>query len=110
MTSSRISTGWRQSGELARRVPAKRALASAEPGPRATCSAIATGYSLVAPGSRVSLRSAAPRCTSPGTRGGLALPPERLERQDRPGVLDARDGLHLLVDEMADVGAGSDVE
>ena len=30
--------------------------------------------------------------------------PERLERDDRAGVLDARDDLHLLVHEMADIG------
>src|SRR5262245_33976903 len=35
---------------------------------------------------------------------------ERLEGDDGPSVLDARDGLHLLVDEMADVGAGLHVE
>src|SRR6476620_6148655 len=40
--------------------------------------------------------------------GGLAS--KRLERDDRPGVLDARKALHLLVDEMANVRAGLDVE
>jgi hypothetical protein len=35
---------------------------------------------------------------------------ERLERDDRPGVLDARDRLHFLVNEMPDVGALLDVE
>src|SRR5262245_33992901 len=37
-------------------------------------------------------------------------PSERLEGDDRAGVLNARDGLHLLVDEMADVGLVLDVE
>src|SRR5262249_55076138 len=36
--------------------------------------------------------------------------PERLERQDRARVLDARNGLHLLVDEVPDIGVGVDVE
>src|SRR4030095_484360 len=39
-----------------------------------------------------------------------SLLPERLERQDRARVLDARDGLHLLVDEVPDIGVGIDVE
>src|SRR5215472_17183716 len=41
-------------------------------------------------------------------RGVLSL--KGLERDDRPGVLNARDGLHLFVDEMADVGAVLDIE
>src|SRR5690242_3318773 len=40
----------------------------------------------------------------------LPLLPKRLERQDRPCVLDARDGLDLLVDEVADVGAVVHIE
>src|SRR5262245_22834461 len=43
-------------------------------------------------------------------RASSSLFPERLERQDRPRVLDARDGLNLLVDEVADIGVGLDVE
>src|SRR5258705_12584005 len=35
---------------------------------------------------------------------------KRLERDDRPGVQNARNGLDLLVDEMADVGAVLDIE
>ena len=35
---------------------------------------------------------------------------ERLEGDDGVRVLDAGDGLHLFVDEMADVGAAVDVE
>jgi hypothetical protein len=35
---------------------------------------------------------------------------KRLERDDRPGVHNARNGLDLLVDEMADVSAVLDVE
>src|SRR5438445_3339009 len=46
---------------------------------------------------------------------GQAGPPslaraERLESDDGVGVLDARNHLHLLVDEMADVGVVIDVE
>src|SRR5215831_8808150 len=45
------------------------------------------------------------------TSGHLALAdPERLEGDDGMGVLDARDRLHLLVDEMADVGVLVDIE
>src|SRR5436309_12399833 len=39
-----------------------------------------------------------------------SLFPKCLERQDRSRVLDARDDLHLLVDEVADIGIGVDVE
>src|SRR6266446_912670 len=42
-----------------------------------------------------------------GRRDSLS---ERLECDDGARVLDARDGLHLLVDEMADVGLVLDVE
>src|SRR6187549_1273109 len=44
--------------------------------------------------------------------GGAALSAraERLEGDDGVGVLDARNHLHLLVDEMADVGVVADVE
>src|SRR4051794_22696142 len=35
---------------------------------------------------------------------------ERLERDDRSRVLDARDDLDLLVDEVADVDAGIDID
>src|SRR5262249_2273812 len=35
---------------------------------------------------------------------------KRLEGDDRAGVLDARNDLHLLGDEMADVGSDLDVE
>src|SRR6266436_7598025 len=40
------------------------------------------------------------------TQGAL----KRLERDDRPGVQNARNGLDLLVDKMADVGAVLDIE
>src|SRR5690348_5856530 len=40
----------------------------------------------------------------------LPLASKSLERDDRAGVLDAWDTLHLLVDEMADVGAALDIE
>src|SRR5215475_9479581 len=43
-------------------------------------------------------------CTSGLTR------PERLEGDDGKGVLDARNDLHLLVDEVADVGVLVDIE
>src|SRR5262245_16184721 len=35
---------------------------------------------------------------------GASSASESLEGDDRPGVLDARKGLHLFVDEMADIG------
>src|SRR5258705_11137703 len=35
---------------------------------------------------------------------------KRLERDDRPGIQNARNGLDLLVDKMADVGAVLDIE
>ncbi|GCC48598.1 hypothetical protein chiPu_0032625, partial [Chiloscyllium punctatum] len=43
-------------------------------------------------------------------RESLASAAERLEGDDGEGVLDARDHLNLLVDEMADVGVVVDVE
>ena len=46
--------------------------------------------------------------TIPGIQD--AAPSERLEGDDGAGVLDARDGLHLLVDEVADIGLVLDVE
>jgi len=47
-----------------------------------------------------------------GGQAGLPLlaRAERLEGDDGVGVLDARNHLHLLVDEMADVGVVVDVE
>src|SRR6185312_826914 len=52
------------------------------------------------------------RARSMRGRRGLSLlaRAERLERDDGVGVLDARNHLHLLVDEMADVGVVVDVE
>src|SRR5579871_4604846 len=35
---------------------------------------------------------------------------KRLEGDDRAGVLDARDRLHLFVDEVPDIGAGLDIK
>src|SRR5262247_2737584 len=43
-------------------------------------------------------------------RASSSLLPKCLERQDCPRVLDARDGLHLLIDEVADIGVGIDIE
>src|SRR5690349_16318951 len=64
-------------------------------------------------------RAAAPRFTRSLSRqpaverraaGGVLACAERLEGDDGVGVLNARNDLHLLVDEMADVGVVVDVE
>src|SRR4029077_2941315 len=45
-----------------------------------------------------------------GLRRPRTIESERLERDDRTGVEDAGNRLHLLIDEMADVGSVLDVE
>src|SRR6478672_7938451 len=45
-----------------------------------------------------------------GGSGGRLTESKRLERDDRPRVLDARDHLNLLIDEMTDVDTGVDID
>ena len=51
-----------------------------------------------------------PACAREAGRRSALRPLKRLEGDDGVGVLDAGDALHLLVDEMPDVGSAIDVE